>query len=189
MKEENNEVVNSKKSNRIVLYIVIAVIIMMIGIWVGYLLHDNVKNQKENNDVKQNIIENGVEWTTNNSHSEILKNLYSDAVRHIFNESVSYCGDTDNDSLELNGFSYSKSSSFKSFKELDDYVKSFMTESLLKKAGYNDTDIDDGIVIPSYYEKDGSLYCNGWNKGGNIELANYLIDESTFYVSNINSIT
>ena len=39
MKEENNEVVNSKKSRKIVLYIVIAVIIIIAGIGTGYLFN------------------------------------------------------------------------------------------------------------------------------------------------------
>jgi len=47
----------------------------------------------------------------------ILKNLFNDAVRHIFNESVSFCGECKigDIGLSINGFFYSKSATFNSF--------------------------------------------------------------------------
>ena len=185
-----------RKGYKIFLGIIVGLLLMVsLGFNFYILLHkNNINNENceckkcEEKECTSSIDETGKKLTKAEAE-QILKELYNDAVRHIFNESVSYCGDYatgDNTTITLNGFSYSKSSTFKTFKELDNYLKNYMTESLLKSSGYNDSYVEDGVTIGSYYEKDGSLYCNGWNKGGNIELEHYLINESTFVATKIN---
>ena len=150
-----------KKSN-VGLYICLVVLVFLVGIGTGYFLYKN-KNKVEPTDIlNTENAENSEKAITKSDAETILKDLYNAAVRHIFNESVSYCGDVDiNDTgIILNDFHYYKSSSFKSFEELDNYLKNFMTESLLKNSNYNNSVVDEGIVIESYYEKNGSLYCN-----------------------------
>ncbi len=146
-------------------------------------------NDVDNNETNENVTDNHQTIIINSSAAEaILKNLYNDAVRHIYNQGVSYCGEYatgDNTTLSLNGFSYMKSATFNSFSELEKYLKGYMTETLLASSNYNKTIESEGTTIKSYYETDGSLYCNNWNKGGNMDLTNYLINESSFEVSNI----
>ena len=145
-------------------------------------------NSVDNNQNSNGITDNNNNLITNNEAESILKNLYNDAVRHIYNEGVSYCGTYatgDNVTLSLNGFSYTKSATFNNFAELENYLKGYMTDSLLASSNYNKSTTFEGTTINSYYEKDGSLYCNGWNKGGNMSLANYLVNESTFTASNV----
>lgn len=177
----------------IVLLSIIIVILLTLVVLLGTGIIDFKKDITEDNSSKKvststkvNIgkKETKKEFTEEDAESK-LKELYSDAVRGIFNEKVAFCGTYESNSINLNGFTYKKSSSFKSFDELDAYVKKYMTEELLSTTDYNKKVDLDGTTITSYYEKDGSLYCNNWNKGGNIDLANYLVNESTFTISNL----
>lgn len=178
-----------KNNNKgvIVLLVVIIVILALLCILFATGTISLKSNSVDNNQNSNGITDNN-NLITNNEAESILKNLYNDAVRHIYNEGVSYCGTYatgDNVTLSLNGFSYTKSATFNSFAELENYLKGYMTESLLASSNYNKSTTFEGTTINSYYEKDGSLYCNGWNKGGNMSLANYLVNESTFTASNI----
>lgn len=179
-----------KNNNKgvIVLLVVIIVILALLCILFATGTISLKSNSVDNNQNSNGITDNKNNLITNNEAESILKNLYNDAVRHIYNEGVSYCGTYatgDNVTLSLNGFSYTKSATFNSFAELENYLKGYMTESLLASSNYNKSTTFEGTTINSYYEKDGSLYCNGWNKGGNMSLANYLVNESTFTASNI----
>ena len=178
------------KSGVIALLVVIIVILLTLVVLLatGTISFKNNTNNDSNQN-SSNITENAANDTMTSSEAEnILKDLYNDAVRHIYNEGVSYCGTYatgENVTLSLNGFPYTKSATFNSFIELENYLKQYMTESLLASSNYNRSTTFEGTTITSYYEKDGSLYCNGWNKGGNVNLANYLVDESTFTATNI----
>ncbi len=178
-----------KNNNRgvIVLLVVIIVILALLCILFATGTISLKSNSVDNNQNSNGITDNN-NLITNNEAESILKNLYNDAVRHIYNEGVSYCGTYatgDNVTLSLNGFSYTKSATFNNFAELENYLKGYMTDSLLASSNYNKSTTFEGTTINSYYEKDGSLYCNGWNKGGNMSLANYLVNESTFTASNV----
>lgn len=181
-----------ERNNNKVIIILLVIIIVVLSILVVLLATGNnlFKSISSANDTTSpNTLENNQTTMINSSEAEIiLKNLYNDAVRHIFNQGVSYCGeyaDGNDGSLELNGFFYTKSATFKSFEELDNYVKKYMTDSLLESSRYNHSTTIGEKTINSYYEKDGSLYCNGWGKGGNLGLEYYLADESIFTISNI----
>ena len=179
-----------KNNNKgvIVLLVVIIVILALLCILFATGTISLKSNSVDNNQNGNGITDNKNNLITNNEAESILKNLYNDAVRHIYNEGVSYCGTYatgDNVTLSLNGFYYTKSATFNSFAELENYLKGYMTESLLASSNYNKSTTFEGTTINSYYEKDGSLYCNGWNKGGNMSLANYLVNESTFTASNV----
>ncbi len=183
---------NKKNNGGILVGILIGVVVMLL-VFIGLFMtntisftskSDNNSNMSSGNEIQDNKNNN----LTESEAINIVKNLYNDAVRHIFNEGVSYCGKYatgDNVTLSLNGFSYSKSATFNSFEEIENYLKGYMTESLLASTRFNQSVTNNGVTISSYYEKDGSLYCNGWNKGGNMELTNYLVNESTFTVTNI----
>ena len=179
-----------KNNNKgvIVLLVVIIVILALLCILFATGTISLKSNSVDNNQNSNGITDNNNNLITNNEAESILKNLYNDAVRHIYNEGVSYCGTYatgDNVTLSLNGFSYTKSATFNNFAELENYLKGYMTDSLLASSNYNKSTTFEGTTINSYYEKDGSLYCNGWNKGGNMSLANYLVNESTFTASNV----
>ena len=179
-----------KNNNKgvIVLLVVIIVILALLCILFATGTISLKSNSVDNNQNSNGITDNKNNLITNNEAESILKNLYNDAVRHIYNEGVSYCGTYatgDNVTLSLNGFSYTKSATFNNFAELENYLKGYMTDSLLASSNYNKSTTFEGTTINSYYEKDGSLYCNGWNKGGNMSLANYLVNESTFTASNV----
>jgi hypothetical protein len=178
-----------EKNNKGVVALLVVIIVFLLAL-VILLATGTVSfrfNSVDNNQNSNGITDNN-NLITNNEAESILKNLYNDAVRHIYNEGVSYCGTYatgDNVTLSLNGFSYTKSATFNNFAELENYLKGYMTDSLLASSNYNKSTTFEGTTINSYYEKDGSLYCNGWNKGGNMSLANYLVNESTFTASNI----
>lgn len=174
-----------RKSSKVLIVVlsVIIVILSALVILLGTGVISFKKDSKTITNNSNNTNTNKKEFTKENAESK-LKELYSDAVRGIFNEKVAFCGSYDNESVEVNGYSYKKSSTFKSFDELDKYVKKYMTEDLLATTDYNKKVTLD-TTITSYYEKDGSLYCNNWNKGGNLELAKFLTDESTYTVSNL----
>ena len=181
-----------EKNNKGVIALLVVIIVILLTLVVLLATGTISFKNSINNDNNQNnggIIENTTNSVITNSEAEsILKSLYNDAVRHIYNEMVSYCGTYatgDNVTLSLNGFSYTKSATFNSLAELENYLKGYMTESLLANSNYNRSTTFEGTTINSYYEKDGNLYCNGWNKGGNVNLANYLVNESTFTATNI----
>ena len=179
-----------KNNNKGVIAILVAIIVILAALCTLFVTGTiSLKsNSVDNNQNSNGITDNKNNLITNNEAESILKNLYNDAVRHIYNEGVSYCGTYatgDNVTLSLNGFFYTKSATFNSFAELENYLKGYMTESLLANSNYNRSTTFEGTTINSYYEMDGSLYCNGWNKGGNVNLANYLVNESTFTATNI----
>lgn len=60
-----------------------------------------------------------------------------------------------------------------------------MTDNLLSTSNYNKSTTINGVEVNTYYEKDGNLYCNTWNKGGDINLSYYEESESTFEITNI----
>lgn len=136
---------------------------------------DTTKDELEDN---ENII------LTESEAITALKTVYNEAVRHIFNQEVAYCGETEG-ILDLNGFLYYKSTSFDSFAELESYLKKYMTNKLLSTSNYNKVTTLNGVEVNSYYEKDGNLYCNTWNKGGNVSLSYYQESESIFEITNI----
>ena len=182
---------NKENSKNIIIVLLLVIIIILSALVVLFATDTIIFNtEKELND--KEIIETSDvnKLLTNDEALNILKNGYNDVVRHIFNESVSYCGDYasgENSHINLNGFVYNKSASFNSFEELDNHVKKYLTEDLLSTTRYNSSIdyIDNGATINSYYEKDGSLYCNGWNKGSNMVLDDYSENESNFVVNDI----
>ena len=60
-----------------------------------------------------------------------------------------------------------------------------MSDELLATSRFNHTYNMDGVEISSYIEKDGNLYCNFWNKGGNMLLVYYSEAEKSFEITNI----
>lgn len=144
----------------------------------GYFVYDKFLNNNNSNSL------------SDDEAMTILKNSYNDVVRHIFNEGVAYCGDYDDGEksrLKLNGFLYLKSATFNSFKDLDSYVKKYLTENLLSTTRYNNSVTFDKTTINSYYEKSGKLYCNSWNKGSNMSLAVYSETESIYEIQIIDN--
>lgn len=178
-----------KEKNNISLYVIIVILSIITICLAGYIVYDKLLNDKEtpiNNNNNESIENNNITNVITNTEAEtILKNLYNDAIRHIYNEQTAYCGESTNETISLNGFTYKKSTTFNNLNELENYLKKYMTTNLLLNSNYNKKITIDENTITSYYEKEGNLYCNNWNKGGNILLENYLIDESSFNISNI----
>lgn len=137
----------------------------------------NQNNQAEDSKQNETLL-------TNYEAELILKNIYNDTVRDIFNQGLSYCGETDG-SINLDGFTYAKSVTFKTFEELDNHVKKYLTESLLSTTGYNNSTTINEKTINSYIERDGNLYCNTNGKGGNVQLAYYSDWETNFEIVKI----
>lgn len=184
-KEKNNKGLIILLSILVVLLAVLCVLFATGTISFNYKTSDYSTNNTENN-VTQNNIENTT--LTNSDAISIIKKLYSKDVRELYNEAVAYCGERETGEgshLSIDGFGYTKSKSFKSIKELEEHLKIYMTESLLSSSNYNKSVTIDGKNITSYVEKDGALYCNGWNKGSNMELAYYSEEETSFEVNNI----
>ena len=177
---------NENKNKGTLVGILIGIIIMLL-VFIGLFMSGTIsfKETTNNDEIDNNQTNNINNKLTEDEAINIIKNLYNQDVRYLFNERVSYCGDYSEESINLNGFIYYKSTKFKSFKELKEHLLKYMTESLLNNTSYNYSTTINGNTITSYYEKDGNLYCNSWAKGSNIERTNYSIDDSTFAVSNI----
>lgn len=172
------ESVNKNKS--LIISFLMFIIIILITLTIILIMN----NIKLNENIKE--INNETEKLNEWEAILILKANYNDAVRHIFNEGVSYCGLTDfGTNLSLNGFSYSKSVTYNTFEELREYLKQYMSDELLVTSRFDYTYDMDGVVISSYIEKDGNLYCNGWNKGSNLLLVHYSEVETNFKITNI----
>ena len=172
------ESVNKNKS--LIISFLMFIIIILITLTIILIMN----NIKLNENIKE--INNETEKLNEWEAILILKANYNDAVRHIFNEGVSYCGLTDaGTNLYLNGFSYYKSVTYNTFEELREYLKQYMSDELLATSRFNHTYNMDGVEISSYIEKDGNLYCNFWNKGGNMLLVYYSEAETSFEITNI----
>lgn len=183
----------SKKSKNTIIILLI-IIIVILATLVVLLATDKLTFNNDEKDQINDIDDSQNENNTNDDNGKlteneaitILKTNYNDDVRYIFNEAITYCGETeDGSNLTLNGFTYLKSSSYNSLEELENFLKNYMTDTLLKSTNYNRTIVVNDNTVSSYYEQDGSLYCNGWNKGGNLDLINYNEEESTFTITNI----
>lgn len=144
----------------------------------------NTNDVQKNNDNVNNELNIQKNMLTESEAIAILKNNYNDVVRHIFNEAVAFCGTTDG-TLNLNGFLYRKSTLFNNFTELESYLKKYMTDNLLSISNYNKSTVLNGVEVSTYYEKDGSLYCNTWNKGGNMSLVYYEESQSNFKIIDV----
>jgi len=185
---------SGKKSNKGVIAILIVIIFILAVLCLLFATNTISFKSKTTSNETNNSSDTTVEETTENvliSEDEainIVKELYNDDVRFIFNQMISYCGEYaegENTTISINGFTYRKSASFKTLEELENHLKKYMTESLLNNTDYNRTTSIDGNEVTSYYEKDGALYCNGWNKGSNMDLGKYLVEKSEFEISNI----
>lgn len=181
---------NEKKNNSGMLVGILIGIIIMLLVFVGLFATGTISFKSTTTSDNGQTSESNETNESSNKLTEseaitIIKDLYNEDIRYIFNEKVSYCGDKSDDSISSNGFTYYKSSKFHTFNELKEHLENYMTESLLNSTSYNYSTVIDGNTITSYIEKDGNLYCNAWNKGGNVERTNYSADESTFKISNI----
>lgn len=188
-------IVKKDKNKNIILVLLIVIIVILATLvilfatnTISFMNTKTIKSNEENSSVEGNE-EELVKKLTMGEATSILKATYNEAVRHIFNESSTYCGKTatgEGSTLDLNGLLYQKSVTYHSVKEVEAYLKDYMTEKLLSTSNYNHTITDtSGNTISSYYEKDGNLYCNSWNKGSNVELSEYLEEESTFEIISI----
>ena len=202
---ERNE--NQKDNNGIIIVLLTIIIIILIALCILFATGTiSLKSKTVNNDTSNSgnsgteIINNGnndsatnnIETTilTNAEAAEIVKNLYNDAVRYIYNQATAYCGEGSNGSdgyITIDGFGYAKSANFSNLEELEDYLKKYMTKELLSSTNYKKSVTINGKTITSYIERDGALYCNGWNKGGNMGLYYYDEDNTTYEINNITS--
>lgn len=203
MKKRIQEQEKNKKTTIIITILVI--IILILGILVGLLATDTISFTKINNDTKKTNTkeedkkdnkedkEEENKLLTNDEAKEVIKKSYNKAISDFF-DAITYCGNITNTTDEESQYFYNKygnffikSAQFKTFKELDNYLKQYATQKLLnenKRYKLNSTNPETGEVIPSYVEKDGYLYCNTWNKGGP-GIGEYQENESTFEVNNI----
>lgn len=192
-----------EKGKNIIIILLLVIVIMLVALCVLFATGTISFNSKTmNNDISSSSNNNmsntendntvdTVETATKLTNGEaisIVKKLYNADVRYIYNQMITYCGEMESGEgayLSIDDFNYTKSKSFKNLKELENHLKTYMTESLLKSSNYNRSVTSNGKEVTSYIEKDGALYCNGWNKGSNMELAYYVEDETTFEISNI----
>lgn len=195
-----------KKTTKIII-VVLVIIILILAVLVGLLATDTISFTKEANNnnhqtnTKEDEKENKQEakLLTNDEAQEVIKKSYNKTIRDFFNVTT-YCGEyatmSETESQYFPnkygmsyGFNYVKSANFKSFKELDDYLKQYATQNLLNDNDrYNKTNNitspETGEIVPTYVEKDGALYCNSWGKGGP-GIGDYQENESRFEVSNV----
>lgn len=168
-----------KKNKNLLIILIVGIILIGVALFLNFSGALGSKKESKNEDIEPNEVVLSDEDKIN-----IVKSLYEEAaVRHIFNETVSYCGEVsmeENNSKTVSNFIYYKSETFHSFLELDNHVKKFMTEELLANTNYNNSSDE----VNSYYEEDENLYCNYWNKGGNISRNKFIPTDTTYELVN-----
>lgn len=193
MEQEKNN------SGLVVLVIVLFLLVLALG---GYIVYDKMfSNSKvENNNNNVNTTNNNAKNTQENvgfikpeEHVEVEENTKQKLIEvfkfvYNYNESKfygNYCvGETDkNDTINPPSGADSQhkyniaSTEYNSFKEMMDYLKTYMTTNVI----YN----NDRMTIDNFIEKDGKLYCPYFetNKGGIYEFKDAKIKYSKPYES------
>lgn len=141
--------------------------------------HAGSDYDKDNKYIKEEI---------KNIDSETIKKLEStfEFVYDFLDSTHPFCGENVDDeyfsvAVEGTDIGYEKSTQFKSYNELLDYLKKYMSEDIIdNKEYYSMTDIVKELDI--YKEKDNNLYClHDISKGGGY----YQIDKITISANNI----
>ena len=185
--------------------ITITILSILLLITGGYLLYDKVLMEEDNQNINNNennntnVDENNnyqnpqeyVGFVNPEEHIEIEKSIKSKLVEvfeFVYNYNKSkfhgnYCiGGTDkNDTIKISNDNEPQhkyniaSTEYSSFKEMMDYLKTYMTPNII----YN----NDKMTIDNFVERDGKLYCPYFetNKGDIYEFKNAEIKYSKPY--------
>ena len=138
------------------------VLVLVLG---NYIIYDKLFN-------KGTDISN-----TNTSNDDNYDTLFNDLkekfvfTAEYYEMPKVYCGETEGSlHFEELGYSYYKSTQFNSYDEIINYLKQYMSENVIE--GHRFFDSGD----PTYYEKDGNLYCFDTGKGGVQEFYDRLLE-------------
>lgn len=146
--------------------ITITILSILLLITGGYLLYDKVLMEEDNQNINDN--ENKEQeinktYIEGNDYEELIKEL-QEKVKFTYGyfDNIPYCGDGTQSELpmENSGLNYYVSKEFKSYQEMFDYLKTYMTEDIINS--------NFSIKKENYLEKDGKLYCENFGKGSNI---------------------
>ena len=157
-----------KNNNGVIVGILIGIVIMLLvvgGLFLTNTISFNSKSGANDNASGNNI-------NTNNSDTDFNK-IYKWVFNYINNTFV-YCGDNmdwsnDNDHIadsENPTIKYVVSKDFKSIKQLNSYVKTFVSNEMFSV--YNDI-FDSNFGVSRYKENDGKLYCLNPAKGSGLQ--------------------
>ncbi len=195
-----------KKNNETLVGIIIGMIITLTV--AGCLYSANIlniktstieDNQKTNTTEENKTVDNAneeinkatdasIETIAKTIGEKMYKNLYSFQTSWIFcGENMKWNNKEDyiqNPKFEYEYHLYDVSQDFKSIKELNDYLKTYLTDDMIKKYYQKDSGIyeykDGKYVNEIYLEKDGKLYCKNPNKDHG--YVDYDKDNSTYNV-------
>ncbi len=155
MEKENME--QGKNKNGIiallvVLVIVLAVLCVLFATGTISFKSNSINNENDNNINDKNDV--------NYDAVSIVKEKLKKMLPYVHSVGP-YCGDRNtNDYMEENSLRW-ELSSYSSKSELDSYLKTFMTDSIISKYSREGT-----YVVDLYKEQNGKLYCLNPNKGG-----------------------
>ena len=185
----------TEKNNKGVIALFVVIVVILLALVV--LLATGTISFKSNQVDNENDQTNGNETVNNLTEAEatiIVKNLFTnDTVQYLIdNVSVTYCKrestNTSEKELGLNyeWNGYNKCTDFKSYEELTNYFKQYITNDyfnqlLLEQPYLNqERKMADGTTHYNYYEKDGSLYAANTGKGSNVNKYKLLTDEIVY---------
>lgn len=194
---ENN---NSSNKGVMVLLIVIIVILAVLCVLfatgtISFNTTTNTTNDnQQNNNSNQNNVDENNQAMTETEAINILKDVFTnDTVQYLIShKSITYCDKETTvireEDLGLNyqWNGYHKCKDFKSYEELTNYFKKYVTDdffnnTVLKTGSVRQTiESSDGKIMYNYYEKDGNLYAAITGKGSNI-MKYKLLDNDTIY--------
>lgn len=153
-----------KNIGLIIFTIILLVLVLVLG---NYIIYDKLFN-------KDTDISN-----TNTSNKDNYDTLFNDLkekfvfTAEYYEMPKVYCGETEGSvHLEELGYNYYKSTQFNSYDERTNYLKQYMSENVIEGQRF----FTYGDKYPTYYEKDGNLYCITTAKGNPYLIYNRILE-------------
>ena len=146
--------------------ITITILSILLLITGGYLLYDKVLMEEDNQNINNN--ENNEQeinktYVEGNDYEKLVKELQEKVkfTYEYYDWGNAYCGERgdgyiEGDENNPNGYYLSKQ--YKSYQEMINHLKTYMTEEVITSR----------FAKEDYVEKDGKLYCADFGKGGNL---------------------
>ena len=158
----------SKHNSLVVVIVILALLVLALG---GYIVYDKVLNNKETPISSNNTNENN---SDNFDALSIVKTNFKKMIPFVHSVGP-YCGERNtNDYIEEDSIRW-ELSSYSNKNELNNYLKSFMTDEVISK--YTNSN----YTLDLYKEQNGKLYCLNPNKGSDFR---YSEDKISYKVIN-----
>lgn len=189
-----------KNNNGILIGVLIGIIIMLlvfVGLFATNTISFNTKETFTSNQTKEDTLnnkENNIELNKELTNEEAIS-IVKERVEKVFEYAhfmSAYCGETeitypedinnyDKEKFIVEGYITYYVSKYKNKEELNNYMKTFMNDEVIKKYSK-----EGAYTVDTYKEQNGHLYCLNSNK----DCGTYLdINQSNFTIKNLSKDT